>query len=148
MRRRNLLKSELPKRAINKLIFNSQCVRAGGQSPGADCVSKLGYATDQWWLTRCSHTIYCVTATGHQWDEGLAVQIQDLCQWPWFASVVRWKVNFETIFSTLSPIDQELYGPVIFPLTNYMDLVGPTRSKEIVVDMAGAWLIPQLNCHL
>lgn len=57
------------------------------------------------------------------------MQIQDLCQWPRFASVARWKVNFETILSTLSPIDQELYGVVIFPLTNYKDLVRPTRSK-------------------
>lgn len=48
--------------------------------------------------------LYC-----HLWDEGLTVWNQDLCQWPLFASVAKWKVDFETYW--LGIICQQLNKP-------------------------------------
>lgn len=48
--------------------------------------------------------LYC-----HLWDEGLTVWNQDLCQWPLFASVAKWKVDFETHW--LGIICQQLNKP-------------------------------------
>lgn len=50
-------------RVINKLMFNRQCVRARGRSPGAVGVSKPSYTTNQWVLTCKRHTLCCVILT-------------------------------------------------------------------------------------